>query len=324
MSGVNIPTDSTHLSDQAVADMIDHYGGVVDSQFSKKSMMREFFNVKSVKGTDTVIDRRVGRTTLTTLTAGVRPAAAPTAFGQTGLTIDTVVMARDNRSLLNEFQIDFNARKELGQDHGKELAKLFDQSLLIAGIKGAGAAAPSGLNGAFGAGVTVTLGSIGDELDPAAFYTSIETGIVAMQLADMDTDECVVFVTPTQYAVLLNNDKTISRDFSMENGDYASGKFKTVMGVPIVSTNRLPTAAITGHALSTTANSSFYDVTAAEARTEALILHPAALMVGETIPLTSDVYFSQIERQWFIDSFMAYGANFKRPDACYAIQSIVA
>jgi len=39
--------------------------------------------------------------------------------------------------------------------------------------------------------------------------------------------------------------------------------------------------------------------------------------------LTSDVYFSKIERQWFIDSLMAYGANFNRPDAAYAVQSIL-
>jgi hypothetical protein len=323
MSGVNIPTDSTHLSDQAVADMIEQYGGVVDSQFNKKSMMRNFVDVKPVKGTDTIMNRRVGRTNLTTLTAGVRPAASKTSFGSTSLTIDTVVMARDNRSLLNEFQIDFNARKELGMDHGKELGKLFDESLLIAGIKGAAASAPAGLNGAFGAGTTAQLGSAGDELDPTAFYTALEAGVVAMQTKDMDTEECVWFVTPTQYAVLLNNDKLVNQDYSTDNGDFANGKFKTVMGVPIVATNRLPTAAITGHALSTTANGDFYDVTAAEARTEALLLHPSALMVGETIPLTSDVYFSKIERQWFIDSLMAYGANFNRPDGAYAVQSIL-
>ena len=323
MSGINIPADSTHLSDQATADMIEQYGGAVDAQFAKKSIMRNFVDVKSVKGTDTILNRRVGRTSLTTLTAGVRPAATPTAFGSTSLTIDTVVMARDNRSMLNEFQIDFNARTALGMDHGKELGKLFDESLLIAGIKGAAASAPSGLNGAFGAGTTATLAVAGDELDPTKFYTAMETAVVAMQTNDMDTDECVFFVTPTQLAVLLNNDKLVNQDYSKDNGDFANGTFKTVMGVPVVQTNRLPTAAITGHALSTTANSNFYDVSAAEARTEALLLHPSALMVGETIPLTSDVYFSKIERQWFIDSLMAYGANFNRPDGSYAIQSIL-
>ena len=246
MSGINIPADSTHLSDQAIADMIEQYGGAVDSQFAKKSMMRNFVDVKSVKGTDTILNRRVGKTSLTTLTAGVRPAAAKTSFGSTSLTIDTVVMARDNRSMLNEFQIDFNARAELGKDHGKELGKLFDESMLIAGIKGAAASAPAGLNGAFGAGTTAALATAGDELDPTKFYTALETGVVSMQLKDMDTDECVIFVTPTQYAVLLNNDKLVNQDYSKENGDFANGMFKTVMGVPVVQTNRLPTAAITG------------------------------------------------------------------------------
>jgi len=321
MSGVNIPVDSTHLSDQAVADMIEQYGGVVDSQFTKKSIMRNFVNMKSVRGTDTIMNRRVGRTTLTTLTAGVRPAATKTNFGKTTLTIDTVVLARDNRSMLNEFQIDFNARAELGKDHGKELGKLFDESILIAGIKGAGAAAPAGLNGAFGGGTTATLAAAGDELDPIKFYTALETGVVSMQTADMDTDECVWFLSPTQYAVLLNNDKLVNRNFSTENGDFANGEFKTVMGVPVVATNRIPKAAIVGHALSTTANGNFYDVSAAEAKTEALLLHPSAILAGETIPLTSDVYFSKIERQWFIDSFMAYGANFNRPDGAYAVRA---
>lgn len=323
MSGANIPTDSTHLSDQAVADMIEQYGGSVDSQFNKKSMMRNFVDVKSVTGTDTIMNRRVGRTTLGTLTAGVRPAANKTSFGSVSLTVDTVVVARDNRSMLNEFQIDFNARAELGKDHGKELGKLFDESLLIAGIKGAAASAPTGLNNAFGAGTTALLGSAGDELDPTAFYTAIEAGVVSMQTKDMDTDECVVFVTPTQYAVLLNNDKLVNQDYSTDNGDFANGKFKTVMGVPIVSTNRMPTAANAAHDLSTTANGNFYNTSAAEARTAALIMHPSSILVGETIPLTSDVYFSKIERQWFIDSLMAYGAAINRPDGSYAIQAIL-
>jgi hypothetical protein len=323
MSGANIPTDSSHLTDQSTADMIEQYGGFVDSQFAKRSMMRDFVTVLPVTNTDTIINRRVGRTELSTLTAGVRPAATPSNFGKVSLTIDTVVLARQNQSLLNDFQADFNIRMNLGKDHGKELGKLFDQSLLIAGIKGAGAAAPANLNSAFGPGVTATLGTAGDELDPTLLYTAIETGIVSMQLNDMDTEECVIFVTPTQYAVLLNNDKLISQDYSKENGDFANGKFKTIMGTPVAQTNRLPTVAITGHKLSTAANGNFYDVTAAEARTAALILHPTALLVGETIPLTSDVFFSEIEKQWFIDSFMAYGANFNRPDGSYAVQAIL-
>lgn len=318
-----LPTDSTHLSDQDRSEMIEQYGGKVDSQYAKTSMMRNWINVRPVVGTDTIIDRRVGRTVLKTVTPGVRPDADPTAFGRTSLTVDTLVLARDNRSVLNEFQTDFAARMELGKDHGKEMGKLFDQSILIAGIKGSAASAPAGLNGAFGPGKSETLAAAGDENDPDLFYEACARSVVAMQLNDMDTDEAVFFVNPTQYDVLMNNCKLIDRDFSADNGDFASGTFKTLKGVPVVMTNRLPTAAITGHPLSNATNSNFYDVSAAEARTKALLLHPDALLVGETIGLSSDVYYEKTELQWFIDSWHAFGANYKRPDGCATVVATV-
>ena len=316
MSGINIPTDSTHLSDQDRADMIDDYGGAVDSQFTKKSMMRKFVPVKTIKGTDTAIVRRVGRTTLQALTPGVRPEATPTEFGKAGVTVDTVVLARDNRSMLNEFQIDFNARMELGKDHGKELAKFFDEAFLIQAIKGAGMDAPADLNGAFGAGKSRSLAAANDELDPDKLYASIASIITEMEEEDIETEECVVYVRPTQYDVLLNHDKLVDRDFSMSNGDFADGKFKTVKGTVVMKTARIPTAPITGHKLSNSTNGNAYDLTADEAKATAIIMHPMSLLAGETIPMTSDIFFSKVERQWFIDSYMAFGVSNRRPDVC--------
>lgn len=316
MAGTNIPTDSTHLSDQQKSEFIEQYGGAVDTQFAKASMMRKLFSVMPIIGTDTKIVRRMGRTVLSTITAGVRPAANPTGYGRTGVTVDTVVLARDNQSLLNEFQADFNVRAELGRDHGKELAKFFDEAFLIQGIKGAGLAAPSGLNGSIGAGKVETLGSAGDELDPDLLYKKIETVLIRMQEEDIDTEECVIFVRPTQYAVLFNNDKLVDTDFSAGNGNFALGKVKTIMGSPIMQTARIPTAAITGHKLSNAANSMAYDLTAGQAKAAAVILHPWSLLAGETIPVTSDVFYDKVEKQWFIDSMMAFAVSNRRPDVC--------
>lgn len=321
MSGANIPSDSAHLSDQDSADMIDHYAGVVDSQFSKKSIMRKFVPVKGIKNTDTAIVRRVGRTEIQSLTPGVRPAGNATDFGKAAITVDTVVMARNNRSMLNEFQTDFNARGELGRDHGKQLSKFFDQAFLIQGIKGSALAAPAGLNGAIGAGKTQTLAALDDELDPDKLYAKIAQIIVEMEEDDIDTEECVVFVRPTQYDVLMNHDKLIDRDFSMANGDFADGKFKTIKGSVVQKTARFPNAPITGHLLSNAGNSNAYDVSAAEVKATALVLHPQSLLAGETIPLTSDVFFSRVERQWFIDSYMAFGVSNRRPDVCGVVNT---
>lgn len=312
----NPPIDSTHLSDQARADMIDQYGGTVDSQFAKKSIMRKFVPVKPVRNTDTLINRRVGRTDLLAITPGVRPEVTPTNFGKASVTVDTLILARDNRSQLNEFQTDFDARSELGQDHGKEIAKFFDEAFLIQAVKGSKLAAPAGLNNAFGAGKTVELTNIGDENDPDLLYTAIESIVVQMQNDDMDTDECAIFVDPTRHAVLLNNNKLIDTDFSTDNGDFATGKFKTLMGVPVLMTNRLPKGAAITHLLSNAANSNAYDLTALEAQVSAVIMHPKALLAGETIPLSSDVFFDKVERSWFIDSFLAFGVSNRLPGAC--------
>lgn len=313
-----LPTDSSHLSDQARDEMIEEYGGEVESQFNKKSIMRRFVKVKPIRGTDTLINRRVGRTTLQALTPGVRPDAHQTNFGRTGVTVDTVILARDNRSMLNEFQTDFDARMELGQDHGKELGKFFDEAFHIQAIKGALTAAPTGLNGAIGAGKIAKLATANDELDPDKLYEQIVKILVQMQEEDIDTEECAIFVRPKSYEVLLNNDKLVNDDYSAA-GDFAQGEFKGILKSPVISTARIPQAAITGHKLSNANNSNAYDLSADEAQAVATVMHPKSLLAGETIPMTSDVYFNREEKQWFIDSFQAFGVANNRPDVCGAV-----
>lgn len=313
---MGIPTDSSHLSDVDVNLLLDEYGGEVETQFAKASMMREFVRVRPVKGTDTIVNNRVGRTQLQALTPGVRPAATPTGFGKVALTVDTVILARDNRSMLNELQTHFDARMELAADHGKELGKFFDESFIIQAIKGSRQAAPSGLNSAIGAGKAVELASAGDEDDPDKLAAAISDIIVQMEEEDIPVDELVVLVRPTQYEVLYNNDKLMSRDFAAGNGDYAKGIIYEIKGARIIKTARIPTAAITGHKLSNANNSNAYDLTAEEADAVAVIMHPKSLLAGETIPLTSDIWFNREEKQWFIDSFLAYGVTVNRPDVC--------
>lgn len=315
MSG--IPQDSSHLSDVDTSLLLDQYGGEVDVQFTKASIMREFVRVRPVRGTDTIVNNRVGRTQLQALVPGVRPDATPTGFGKVALIVDTVILARDNRSMLNELQTHFPVRMELAADHGKELGKFFDQAFLIQAIKGSHQAAPSGLNSAMGAGKAIELAAAGDELDPDKLAGAIETIIVAMEEEDIPVDELVVFVRPASYKVLRDNDKLLSHDFnSSGNGDYAKGTIYEIGGARIVKTARIPTGAITNHKLSNANNSNAYDLTAEEADAVAVILHPKSLLAGETIPLTSDIWFSREEKQWFIDSFLAFGVTVSRPDVC--------
>lgn len=316
---MSLPTDSSHLSSQPSAELIEQFTGQVEKQFRKSSIMREFVNVQQVRGTDTLINRRLGKSQLQKITAGVRPDATVTKYGRTSVTVDTVILARANQDLLNEFQSDINVRSLIAEDQGKEIGAFFDEAHIIMTIKGALQAAPTGLDGAMGAGKNVELAAAGDEEDPDKLEEAIADRLVEMKEEDINVEECVIFVRPTEYRTLYKNDKLISRDFSMDNGDFAKGKVMTLNGVRIVETARIPTAPISGHKLSNDGNSNAYDVSAEESDAVAVILHPRSLLCGETIPLTVEIYYSKIEKQWFIDSFLSFAVNVNRPDVCGAV-----
>ena len=314
-----LPTDSSHLSSQPSDELIEQFTGLVEKQFAKASIMRNIVNVKIVKNTDTLINRRLGKTSLTKVTAGVRPSATATNHGRVSVTVDTIIMARDNQDLLNQFQSDFDLRSEIAEDQGKELGKFFDEAFIIQAIKGSFQSAPTNLNGAIGAGKNFEFGAANDENDPDKLDDAINDILVEMQEEDIDTEECVVLVRPSTYRTLLKHDKLVDMDFSGDNGDYAQGRLKSIGGCRIISTARIPTEAVTGHLLSNSANGNAYDISAAESDAVAVIIHPRSLLAGETIPLYSKRHYCDKELQWFVDSIMAFGVTVNRPDACGAV-----
>ena len=87
---------------------------------------------------------------------------------------------------------------------------------------------------------------------------------------------------------------------------------------------RIPTSAISNHKLSNTDNGNAYDVSATEANVVAVIMHPTkSLLAGETIPMQNDIYWNREEKQWFIDSWIAFGVTFNRPDCCGVVRKTV-
>lgn len=312
-----------NLSDVERGILIDEYGGAVESQFAKDSIMRQYVSIRTVKGTDTIVNNRVGKTSLKKLVPGVRPPADPTPFGKVQVTVDTVVLARDTRSLLNEFQTHFDARAELGKDHGKQIGKFFDQAFIIMGIKGAQMAAPDFGMGAtknsIGAGKFVDLAVAGDEADPDLLAQAITDVLVAMEEEEAPVEEMLVFVRPTEYNTLLNNNKLVSGEFSPGNGDFAKQKIDLIANTRIVKTARIPREEDDDHFLSNATNGFAYNVAGKDARAVAVIIHPRSFLAGETIPLTSNVFFSDIEKTWFIDSWLSFGVAVNRPDLCGAV-----
>ena len=298
---------------------VEQYGGEVETRFVKKSIMKQFINMRVVRGTDVVTNDRMGSTSLQAVAPGIRPSSSAPEFDNISVKVDTIILARSNQALLDDFQEHYSVRAELGQDHGKEIGQFFDEAILIQAIKaarvvyGTGAGETPAPDG-FQSGTRVELAAAGDELDPDKLQRAIEDVVQGIMEKDVDLDGGAIFVQPAQYFALLRNDKLISGDYSQGNGDYAKGKIMDSVGLPVFSTNRIPSAAISGHKLSNAGNNNAYDVTAAEADAVVLVLLPKALLAGETIPLTSKVYYSDIELQWFVDSYLAFAATPNRAE----------
>lgn len=321
---------------------IEQYGGEVEKRFLKKSIMRQFFKFKSVRGTDVVTNHRIGHSNLQKVIRGQRPSDSAPTFDNISVKVDTVVLARSNQFLLDDFLSHIDVRKEVGEEHGKEIGKFFDESFVVQGIKACqitnqdptgglfggwqdalneGAAskpaniirtAPEGFQG----GTVVILGAIGDENDPELLEHAIDDMCQRIEEKDVDIEDAILLMRPAQRYVLKRNNKLLDKDFSTGNGDFAKGEVMNVNGVRIMSTNRFPKQADVGqtHFLSNAANGNAYDVTQADVNCKVLLIMPKALLAGETIPLTSKVYYHDVELQWFIDSYLSYGVTPNRAE----------
>jgi hypothetical protein len=321
---------------------IEQYGGEVEHRILKESFMRQFFKFKTIRGTDTLTNDRIGSSALQKVARGIRPVDHGVTFDNISIKIDTIVLARTNEFVLDAFLSHIDTRKEIGVEHGKEIGKFFDESFLVQGIKACqvtnvdpdGVAlggweglapanivrtAPKGFQG----GTPVVLSGVGDELDPDLLELAIQDMCQKIEEKDIDVSEAVLLMRPAQYYALLRNQKLISRDFSSVNGDYAKGDVLESCGVRIQKTNRFPKASDVGvtHFLSNAGNGNAYDVSANDAKCVVCLLMPKALLAGETIPLTSDVYFDKKEMQWFIDSYLSFAVTPNRAEMAAGIFS---
>lgn len=321
---------------------IEQYGGEVEHRFLKKSFMRQFFKFQTVRGTDTITNDRIGFTSLQKVTRGKRPVDSAPTFDNISVKVDTIVLARSNQFQLDSFLEHINTRMEVGLEHGQTIGKFFDESFIVQGIKASQITNkdPSGaLSGGWQDAVTgtspskpsnivrtapegfqgssiVILDAIADEDDPDLLEIAIQDLCQAIEEKDVDLEDAVLLMRPAQFYVLKKNDKLIDRDFSDANGDFAAGTVLKVNGVRLIKTNRFPKQTDVGatHFLSNAGNGNAYNVVQGDVNCKVLLLMPKALLAGETIPLTSDVYFSKIEMQWFIDSYLAYAVTPNRAE----------
>lgn len=306
---------------------ITEFTGIVEGTLARTSKLDPYIQRRRVVGTNSLTNYAVGETQLQTLQPGVAPDGSLVSFSKLNLVIDTVVLARNIFPLLETFQNSFDVRKQVGQEQGKKIGKFTDQAFMIAGIKVARLAnsayanvagdKPEGHEG----GHIETLAAAGDATDPAALYKAIADALVAMEEKDVSpqTEDVMLIVRPEQFYVLQQAEQIINGEYLTSDGNKLTGVpiFKA-WGIPVISSNNLPNTNITGHPLSNANNGNAYDVDAT--KVVGLLISPRALLAGETIPLTSNVFFDDLSKQWFVDSWLSFGVTGNRAEFAAVIE----
>jgi len=314
-------TNQQNQTGSALALIIERFNGMVEGTLNRKSALRGWVPVEQVVGTSTLRSDAVGESTLQVLAPGVTPNGTSNDFAKNTLTIDTVVLARAAFYLLDHFQNNYNKQTEVANEHGKKLAKLWDQAMFIQAVKASQRTESAFSNGSaskpaghFGGSIE-TLAASGDVSDPAKLYQALANLFVKMELKDVDpqTDDVMVSVKPTEFYTLLQAEQLINAEYITATGNAIKGMVLKAYGVPVIrSNNYVAGSNITAHALSTTLNSNAYDGDFTKA--VATVFAPRALLAGETIPLTTAVFWDETLKQWFVDAHMAYGATTGRAE----------
>jgi hypothetical protein len=302
---------------------LEEFTGVVESTIERKSALKGMIQIRPVRGTSTITNFAVGESTLQKATPGSPIDGTGTDFAKRTLTIDTVILARAVLPLLETFQTSYDSRKEIGLEHGKKIAKFYDQSFFIQAIKAAqftestykGSGASGKPAGHFG-GSQTTLGAAGDSLDPAKLYAAIADLFVKMEEKDVDprTDDVAIALRPAEFYTLLQNEQLIDGTYKTSEGTSIQAHLLKAYGVPVMSSTNFPGGStISGHLLGSAYDGDFTKIVAAA-------FSPRALLAGETIPLTTDVFYDKVTKQWFVDAHLSYGVTPNRAEFSGIIQ----
>ena len=315
-----------HGQGDPLADVTEQFTGTVEGTIKRRSIMAGFINVRSVRGTSTISNRGISKAKLQRIVPGVTP--APSTEPNTSkifLKIDTVIIARNAEPMLDEFQTDFDYQGEVAREQGQEIANMYDETHFIQAAKAAlSVSSPYGTSaqmpGHHG-GNTFTLAGANDYKDPAKLYSAIANLVEKFLDHDVrpNEEDMILVVPPAGLVALMQAEYVVNGEYVTSAGETLNTKYIfSAFGVPVITSNNAVFGkTITNHLLSNASNSNAYD--GDFTKVVAQMFSPKALLAGSTIPLQSKIFFDDLSKLWFIDSWLAFGVTVNRPEYAGAI-----
>lgn len=296
------------------ANIMEEFSGEVETVAARKSVLQPHIKMRSVKGTSTLTNYAIGGTDLQVVVPGETPNGSAADISKASVVVDSLILARNTIPLLDVFQSSFDARRELAIEHGKHMAKFVDQALFIQAAKAAAMNTSVYGTDGFQGGTTVTLGAGASQTDPAVVYAAIAELFAEMEEKDIDPqfDDLVLGMRPDVFYALIQAEQVVNGEYVTADGNKMNGYIFKAFGVPVVRSNNIPNSVITNHKMSNARNSNAYD--GDFSKLVALAFSPRALLAGETIPLTSKVFFDEVSKHWYVDTWTSFGVTPNRPE----------
>lgn len=305
-------------SDPLELNIEDYYGAVMGT-LERRSVFKPVVPFTPVKGTSILRVEGIGGSTLQKITPGVTPNGTGIEFGKTNLVVDTPLLARVALPMLDVFQSSYDKRVEIGNEHGKTIAKFVDQTLAIAGLKAALSTNSAFYNNSneldgHSGGTQFTMDAAGDIADPAKLDDAINellSKIEENKDVDVLQDGGVIYVRPQLYYRLLKSERLISTEYITADGNKIATRALASHGVPVMASRNFPAGqTIASHLLSNAGNGNFFD--GDFTKVVALFMARDAIVAGETIAFTPRVFWDELSKSWYVDCHGAFSAARKR------------
>lgn len=315
-----------HGAGDPLAEVTEQFTGTVEGTIKRRSLMAGFINLRSVRGTSKISQRGISSTTVSKITPGVTPSPSTTPHtAKMYVTIDTVVIARNAEPMLDEFQTDYDYQGEVAREQGQAMSNMFDETMFIVATKAA-----LQTNSSFGneaqmpghkGGNKVTFSAATDYKDPAKLYKAISDLVEAFLTKDVrpNEEDFILVLPPAAFMALQRSEYIVNGQYVTSAGTALNSTFVfSAFGVPVVTSNNAVFGkTITDHLLSNDSNGKAYD--GDFTKVIGLMFSPRAVLAGSTIPVQSKIFFDDLSKLWFIDSWMAFGAGVNRAEYAGAL-----
>lgn len=325
-SANNLVNPAVSYSGEVPTLLIEKFDGQVKKAYTEKMNMKSYFEIKQVQGTNSVSNKYLGTVGVQALAPGADVQGQPAAFDKNQLVIDTSVIARNIVGILADVQDDIMTKGKLAEQQVDALTYLEDRMLIQQVTYGAimntqaKRTNPRVPGHGFSIDAKVKLATM--EV-PNAVVAAIEYVLEAQMTQNTPLEKFSIIMPWKYFNILRDAERIVNATYNTSQDVTVKGFVLKSYNVPVIPTNQMPDRArdhknIDGtvsahHLLSNANNGNRYDVINTGADTMdknvvALIFGTEALLAGSSIQLQGKIFMNDLNKSWYIDSWMAEGA----------------